>query len=690
MPSVGELFVKVGADLSGLRGVGRRVQRALEPVSRISRQTGAALSAGLTAPLVLLGRRAVQSAVEIDSLRRGLTAVAGSSQKAEVQFKRLREVAKLPGLSFKDAVQGSINLQAAGLSAELAERALSSVGNALATVGRGAEDLAGVNLALTQIASKTKISAEEINQLAERIPQIRQVLISAFGTASTEAISKLGKTSREVLEEIIVGLEKLPRVAGGIGNDFENASQAIDEAFQAIGAAILPIISNVLEKVVPVITKITAAFQALPFAMQENIVIFGALLAALGPLALAFSALLSPIGLTITAIAAVVASAKLLIDNWQAVGAFFGRLWTNIKVIFVTVSAQIVGTVKGFFIIMAEIFTTGVSNLIGIFKPLAERLGFDEFATKIEEIQQAVKDFIPDDAIADNNRKLEVLQEAASTAFNNIKNDVVSVKNNVVDTVKEIGAALAGAFNGVFTGGAGRGAPAVGGPARVAGAGIQDSANTTNLRAVLGEGPGATGAITEGMLKANSAASEFATILDTSFSGLLDLQEPIAAGFQVISDGIGIAAAQAFSFKGNFDGIKTAVVTLGDVFKNFFRELIAGFARAIAKALILRALTAAIGGATGGGGFFAGVLRSFGGFRADGGPVSPGKSFIVGEKGAEIFTPRTSGQITPISGAGQGGAIPIAITATSVAIPGDQLLLVVEQAQRNRQRSRGF
>ena len=37
---------------------------------------------------------------------------------------------------------------------------------------------------------------------------------------------------------------------------------------------------------------------------------------------------------------------------------------------------------------------------------------------------------------------------------------------------------------------------------------------------------------------------------------------------------------------------------------------------------------------------------NFGGFRADGGPVSAGRSYIVGERGPELFTPGGSGRIT--------------------------------------------
>jgi phage-related minor tail protein len=39
-----------------------------------------------------------------------------------------------------------------------------------------------------------------------------------------------------------------------------------------------------------------------------------------------------------------------------------------------------------------------------------------------------------------------------------------------------------------------------------------------------------------------------------------------------------------------------------------------------------------------------------------GGPVMGGKSYLVGERGPELFTPGTSGGITPNSALGGGGA----------------------------------
>lgn len=47
----------------------------------------------------------------------------------------------------------------------------------------------------------------------------------------------------------------------------------------------------------------------------------------------------------------------------------------------------------------------------------------------------------------------------------------------------------------------------------------------------------------------------------------------------------------------------------------------------------------------------------FGGGRASGGPVSGGTTYLVGEKGPELFTPSTAGNITPNNALGGGGSV---------------------------------
>lgn len=80
---------------------------------------------------------------------------------------------------------------------------------------------------------------------------------------------------------------------------------------------------------------------------------------------------------------------------------------------------------------------------------------------------------------------------------------------------------------------------------------------------------------------------------------------------------------------------------------NFF-DILSQVARVAAQVI------GAIHGSQNGGGI-AGALAAFGGARAMGGGVSGGTSYLVGERGPELFVPRTGGTIVPNSALGGGG-----------------------------------
>jgi tape measure domain-containing protein len=287
---IGTLLVKVNADIGGLqRGLDRatgNIQRFADGVQR----AGARMSI-LSAAIVAVGVSVTGAAAEMDSLQRGLTAVAGSSKKAQEQLSRLQDVAKLPGLGFREAIRGSISLQAAGLSASLAERSLRAFGNALATVGKGKADLDGVTLALTQIISKGKISSQEINQLSERVPQVRAAMLAAFGTADVEALGKSGLKATDFITRLVDQLNKLPQVTGGAANSFENFSDALFRARAAIGDKLLPAIVPLVEGLANMLVKVR---ELDPNTVRWAISI-AAVTAVVGPLIIGVSSLTSAV-----------------------------------------------------------------------------------------------------------------------------------------------------------------------------------------------------------------------------------------------------------------------------------------------------------------------------------------------------------------------------------------------------------
>lgn len=135
-----------------------------------------------------------------------------------------------------------------------------------------------------------------------------------------------------------------------------------------------------------------------------------------------------------------------------------------------------------------------------------------------------------------------------------------------------------------------------------------------------------------------------------------------------------------------------------------FGEVLQGVARQMAKAALEAALfnsgpLAKVGGRGGGGGLgglFKGLLGGiFGGFRAAGGPVNPGKAYVVGEKGPEIFTPGRAGAIVP-NGAGVAGGKSVVVLSLSPDLQArilqesaSQSIMIAGQSQRQQTRAFG-
>ena len=173
-------------------------------------------------------------------------------------------------------------------------------------------------------------------------------------------------------------------------------------------------------------------------------------------------------------------------------------------------------------------------------------------------------------------------------------------------------------------------------------------------------------------LEAQSAAAAAAR---ASVGGLALAFDDLNINMETVTSGIASSA---------IDGIFNAIASGENVFdslidslKGFVLEII----KAIAKALILQAITKAFEVSSGGSTSFFGALL---GGRANGGPVNAGVAYNVGEAGPEIFVPSTSGQI--VSGIGTGGSGGGTLTT---AISGNNLLFILNQASGNRQNNFG-
>jgi len=127
------------------------------------------------------------------------------------------------------------------------------------------------------------------------------------------------------------------------------------------------------------------------------------------------------------------------------------------------------------------------------------------------------------------------------------------------------------------------------------------------------------------------------------FKFLKDFVAPLFGGvLKIAIQGIGIALGVVINTVG----------ILINGFQSLFGiiESVVGAIQSLISLVSRNKVVAGISGA---------ISSAFGGFRAEGGTVSAGKSYVVGERGAEMFVPSSNGTIVP--NGGMGGTINITV-----------------------------
>lgn len=254
---------------------------------------GSTLTLGVTAPMLALGAASIKAATDIDSLKRGLTTVTGSAAATEVEFRKLRETAKLPGIDFEQAVRGSIRLQTLGVSADKARVIMGNFGNALAAAGGTKADFGEVVRQLSQLAAQGKVTKENLDPLVDRIPIIAAIIKDKFGAEAlgdpAKVFERLGISGVQLADILNAEIGvRVPKITGSAKTAFDSFSEAVTAAAGRVGEKLLPSVTAALpelEKLVDQAADAVDAFTDLPKPIQDTALAIGVLVVASGPIA---------------------------------------------------------------------------------------------------------------------------------------------------------------------------------------------------------------------------------------------------------------------------------------------------------------------------------------------------------------------------------------------------------------------
>lgn len=266
-------------------------------------------------------------AAEIGKMQIALRGVSGSQANYNQAIQAAARLTNELNIPQREATAGITRLGAAVLGAggtmNDATYAFRAITESIKATGGNAEQVDGALLALTQVFSKGKVSAEELNQIAERLPGTFTLFAKATG--------KTGPELQKALEQGTVGLNDLMKflelassknaatalVMSKSSEDagarmtiaFQKMALEVGKVLQPIGAQFQDAFAGFAKQATPGIIETTKNFGGLLKTIMDN----GAAIAAIAKLAVqfgiatyaikVFTALQGPLTLALQAIA---------------------------------------------------------------------------------------------------------------------------------------------------------------------------------------------------------------------------------------------------------------------------------------------------------------------------------------------------------------------------------------------------
>lgn len=273
---------QAATSLDTLTGHTQALSRQLAQTGQAAQQHGSALvgfftmaasaATGFLAANVLqqivggltnIGQAAITSAASMEQTRAGFTTLLGSAQQANALIAQLQQEANKSPFELANFRQGAQLLLGMGVAADQIVPRLRNVSNVVAAVGGTPETFNRITLALGQIQAKGKVSAEEINQLAENGVPGWDILAQALGKTRADVIdlAQQGQVSADVWNQAFAQFAQSDRIrqaAGAQSHTFNGLLSTIRDIGTALGTAFG---GPLIAAVEPTLERIVASLQ---------------------------------------------------------------------------------------------------------------------------------------------------------------------------------------------------------------------------------------------------------------------------------------------------------------------------------------------------------------------------------------------------------------------------------------------
>ncbi len=662
--------------------------RALQGVQNRTTQLNGGLNRLKTAiagvGLTVLARQAVNTSANFAKLNVRL----GLLTKASGTFARSQELAaqaqKTFGLSATEALEGitdiTARLQPLGVSVEDIKTTFFGFNTAAKLAGASAIESSNAFRQLAQALGSGRLQGDEFRSISEQIPTILKPVADELGTTVGE-LKKFSSEGKITSSVVIRALKKIESEGGksleallkndptqvfkNLSNEAENLSRAFGDA---LAPAVLPVIRGITE-ITKVITdfinsgagKVSLVFTGIAVAIKGITVVTPLIIGQLTTLTASFQVAAINSALASTGLKGVAASSFLAAGGLTKATIALSALKLALIKTGIGAAIVLIGTLAAKFIDnknATEASAKAAKDFDNNLKGIVETA--EKTETALNNLAITNKEFQLSQLGTSRNDKATALRlerEIALLKDKKIILDAEAKRNKELAKNKQFNDATIASLKQITT--------------------LENKLSGKKEEQITLED------------KINEIKKEYSTEdakqlinLITTIDGLKKKNEELdkskKAAEELKQKFADIGEEIEGSIKNNLRDAITGAQSFGEAMTNVLNrirdkiidaqidKLIGGFGEAFGA-------SASGGERKGLGGFIGGVLGGL--FRENGGPVKAGQPYIVGERGPELFTPRSSGMITAnekLGGSTVNNMITVNVDASGSTVEADE------------------
>lgn len=214
-----------------LRSIKNESNTASVAIGSFLGNLGSSIVTEFTAQLTRGAKAVFDYSARMEQTKIGFTTLMGGADQAAKHLKDLQKFAQATPFEFESLAVASRRLQNVGLEAAKVIPLMRDIGNAAAAAGASSAELDSISLAFSQIIAKGKLSAEEVNQLAERGIPVWRLLEEQLGKTKGEII-KLAEQGKISSDQFLDAFQKYSQLK--FGDAMEKQSHTFSGAMSTI------------------------------------------------------------------------------------------------------------------------------------------------------------------------------------------------------------------------------------------------------------------------------------------------------------------------------------------------------------------------------------------------------------------------------------------------------------------------